>query len=51
VDLWADTNVSEEHTSTFWRKYVPPKHWYLPTRPYDITTLKTNIDKKLPVMD
>jgi hypothetical protein len=25
-------------------QYVPPKHWYLPTSPYSVTTHKTNID-------
>jgi hypothetical protein len=27
-----------------WRQYVPPKRWYLPTSPRDVTALKTSID-------
>jgi hypothetical protein len=25
------------------RQYVPPKRWYLPTRPHGVTTQETNI--------
>jgi hypothetical protein len=27
-----------------WKQYVPPKRWYLPTSPHDITIQKTTID-------
>jgi hypothetical protein len=26
-----------------WIQYVPPKHWYLPMSPNDITTQKINV--------
>jgi hypothetical protein len=49
MDLWVDTNVSEEHTASIFRAEDVGnlKSWYLPTSPHGVTIYKTKHRHKI----